>query len=287
MTLLAGALAAAPGPAHPRRHPVARAAAAAGLGAGVGRATSLGLPARCISSGTACLITKASYAAGSINIKTLVTPEWWMLVPLPLAFSLVAHRILLPHASAARQRPRSACATMPSRRRLRPRRVIMSLARSALGWLPCSYGGAVGGSTVLLLIGMPVAISFVAINIVGAMLFLGGEAGLQQVVRNSVAVGDQLRPDADPAVHPDGRGAVPHRPRHQGDRRHRADDPAGAGTPRGGGRRCRHDVLGDLRLDHRHHRHARLADAAGHAGARLSSDAWRPGRSWPSARSTC
>ncbi|MGZ9072494.1 MAG: TRAP transporter large permease [Rhodoplanes sp.] len=44
-----------------------------------------------------------------------------------------------------------------------------------------------GGSTVLLLIGMPVAISFVAINIVGAILFLGGEAGLQQVARNSVA----------------------------------------------------------------------------------------------------
>ena len=31
-----------------------------------------------------------------------------------------------------------------------------------------------GGSTVLLLMGMPVAISFVAINIVGAILFLGG-----------------------------------------------------------------------------------------------------------------
>ena len=43
-----------------------------------------------------------------------------------------------------------------------------------------------GGSTVLLLIGMPVALSFVAINIIGAWLFLGGEAGLAQVVRNSV-----------------------------------------------------------------------------------------------------
>jgi tripartite ATP-independent transporter DctM subunit len=43
-----------------------------------------------------------------------------------------------------------------------------------------------GGSTVLLLIGMPVALSFVAINIVGAWLFLGGEVGLAQVVRNSV-----------------------------------------------------------------------------------------------------
>jgi tripartite ATP-independent transporter DctM subunit len=43
-----------------------------------------------------------------------------------------------------------------------------------------------GGSTVLLFIGLPVALSFVAINIVGAWLFLNGEAGLQQIVRNSV-----------------------------------------------------------------------------------------------------
>src|SRR5438552_17512257 len=43
-----------------------------------------------------------------------------------------------------------------------------------------------GGSTALLFLGMPVALSFVAINIVGAWLFLGGEAGLGQVVRNSV-----------------------------------------------------------------------------------------------------
>jgi tripartite ATP-independent transporter DctM subunit len=43
-----------------------------------------------------------------------------------------------------------------------------------------------GGSTALLLIGMPVALSFVAINILGASLFLGGEPGLAQIVRNSV-----------------------------------------------------------------------------------------------------
>ena len=43
-----------------------------------------------------------------------------------------------------------------------------------------------GGSTVLLFLGMPVALSFVAINILGAALFLGGEPGLSQVVRNSV-----------------------------------------------------------------------------------------------------
>jgi tripartite ATP-independent transporter DctM subunit len=42
-----------------------------------------------------------------------------------------------------------------------------------------------GGSTVLLFIGIPVAFSFIAINIVGAVLFLGGGAGLSQLVRNS------------------------------------------------------------------------------------------------------
>jgi TRAP-type C4-dicarboxylate transport system permease small subunit len=35
------------------------------------------------------LITKASYTAGSINIKTLVTPEWWTLAPLPIGFALL------------------------------------------------------------------------------------------------------------------------------------------------------------------------------------------------------
>jgi tripartite ATP-independent transporter DctM subunit len=44
-----------------------------------------------------------------------------------------------------------------------------------------------GGSTVLLFIGLPVAFSFVAINIVGAILFLGGDAGLTQLMRNSAA----------------------------------------------------------------------------------------------------
>src|SRR6476620_11743056 len=44
-----------------------------------------------------------------------------------------------------------------------------------------------GGATVLLFAGMPVAISFIAINLIGAFLFLGGDAGLHQVARNSVS----------------------------------------------------------------------------------------------------
>src|SRR5262245_30992330 len=44
-----------------------------------------------------------------------------------------------------------------------------------------------GGSTLLMFLGMPVAFAFFAINMVGAALFLGGEPGLAQVARNSVA----------------------------------------------------------------------------------------------------
>jgi tripartite ATP-independent transporter DctM subunit len=44
-----------------------------------------------------------------------------------------------------------------------------------------------GGSTILLFIGLPVAFSFIAINIIGAVLFLGGDAGLHQLLRNSSA----------------------------------------------------------------------------------------------------
>src|SRR5260370_35947300 len=43
-----------------------------------------------------------------------------------------------------------------------------------------------GGSTLLIFLGLPVAFSFLVINIVGALLFLGGEAGLTQLMRNSV-----------------------------------------------------------------------------------------------------
>jgi len=43
-----------------------------------------------------------------------------------------------------------------------------------------------GGSTALLFLGLPVAFSFLVINLIGALLFLGGEAGLVQLARNSI-----------------------------------------------------------------------------------------------------
>src|SRR6187431_1033011 len=44
-----------------------------------------------------------------------------------------------------------------------------------------------GGSTVLLFIGMPVALTFITVNIVGAWLYMGGEVGLAQLARSSVS----------------------------------------------------------------------------------------------------
>lgn len=43
-----------------------------------------------------------------------------------------------------------------------------------------------GGSTVLLFMGIPVAFTFLAVNLIGAWLYLGGAVGIEQIVRNSV-----------------------------------------------------------------------------------------------------
>jgi len=44
-----------------------------------------------------------------------------------------------------------------------------------------------GGSTVLIFLGLPVAFAFIAINVVGAAIWLGGDAGMVQLARNSVS----------------------------------------------------------------------------------------------------
>ncbi|MBC7940368.1 MAG: TRAP transporter large permease subunit, partial [Chitinophagaceae bacterium] len=44
-----------------------------------------------------------------------------------------------------------------------------------------------GGLTVLLLIGLPAGFAFLVLNLVGAVVYLGGEAGLMQVVRNGIS----------------------------------------------------------------------------------------------------
>lgn len=39
-------------------------------------------------------VAAESHASGAVSIKTLVTPEWWLLAPLPIAFALVAVEFL-------------------------------------------------------------------------------------------------------------------------------------------------------------------------------------------------
>ena len=57
-----------------------------------------------------------------------------------------------------------------------------------------------GGSTALIFLGMPVALTFIAINIIGAALYLGGDAGLLQIVRNSVVSVMNFCAHADPLL---------------------------------------------------------------------------------------
>lgn len=39
-------------------------------------------------------MTVASYTSGAMTVKTLVTPEWWLLAPLPIAFALLSIEML-------------------------------------------------------------------------------------------------------------------------------------------------------------------------------------------------
>ena len=41
-----------------------------------------------------CIVTLKSFSDNAVSIKTLVTPEWWSLAPLPFAFGLLAIEML-------------------------------------------------------------------------------------------------------------------------------------------------------------------------------------------------
>ena len=51
----------------------------------------------------------ASYEAGSISIKTLIIPEWWLLAPMPLAFIAVSIEFVfrMHRLAKAERAPRS------------------------------------------------------------------------------------------------------------------------------------------------------------------------------------
>jgi len=54
-----------------------------------------------------------------------------------------------------------------------------------MGWIEASLI-LFGGLVVLMSLGLSVALAFLAINVIGALMFLGGEQGLSQLARNAV-----------------------------------------------------------------------------------------------------
>jgi len=63
---------------------------------------AIGLSCCVVMAGFAGQAAWASYKAGAVNIKTLVTPEWWWLSPLPLVFVLLAIEMLFRMGRLAR-----------------------------------------------------------------------------------------------------------------------------------------------------------------------------------------
>jgi TRAP-type C4-dicarboxylate transport system permease small subunit len=53
-------------------------------------------------------VAAASFSDGSITIKTLVLPEWWLLAPMPVAFALLALEFVfrMQRLALAERRPR-------------------------------------------------------------------------------------------------------------------------------------------------------------------------------------
>ena len=200
-------------------------------------------------------MTIDSASLGSITIKNLVFPEWWLLWPLPVCFALLAAEFVFRF-----DRPDARAAGTPQTRRPR--------SDSAHG-LGRGQHHPVRRPVALMSLGLSVAIAFLAINIVGALLFLGGEQGLSQLARNAVASVTSFSLTPIPFFVLMGEVLF-----HSGVALKAIDAFAllirrVPGRLVGHRHRRRHRVLGDFRLDHRHHRAARQPDAADHAGPRL------------------
>lgn len=54
----------------------------------------IGLACCCVIAWYGTQAAWSSYSSGAVNIKTLVTPEWWALAPLPVVFVLLAIEML-------------------------------------------------------------------------------------------------------------------------------------------------------------------------------------------------
>ena len=117
-------------------------------------------------------MTYDSLRLGSITIKNLVFPEWWLLAPLPSTFALLAIEFVFRFDR------------LLGGERGAPHRGDLGELRR-MNWVEGSlllFGGLVAAMGL----GLPVAFAFLLLNVVGAMLFLGGEPGLPQLARNAV-----------------------------------------------------------------------------------------------------
>lgn len=63
---------------------------------------AIGLACCIVMAGFATQAAWASYRAGALNIKTLVTPEWWWLAPLPAVFALLGIEMVFRMVRLAR-----------------------------------------------------------------------------------------------------------------------------------------------------------------------------------------
>ena len=104
-----------------------------------------------------------------MNIKTLVTPEWWWLAPLPLVFVLLAIEMVfrMGGCRAAERGPRAG----------RGGRGVMRGARVS-GWVSRRVADAGRLDACCCSSACRWRLTFIAINIVGAWLYMGGEVGL-------------------------------------------------------------------------------------------------------------
>ena len=160
-------------------------------------------------------MTIDSAALGSITIKNLVFPEWWLLWPLPVCFALLAAEFVFRFDRLLHGRARP------------PRRSDLGRV-TAMTWVEAS----------LILFGGLVAL--MGLGAVGRVRLPRHQhrrradvprrrAGAVAARAQRRAVGDELFAHADSVLRADGRGAVPLRRRAEGDRRLRAADPPRAG----------------------------------------------------------
>jgi TRAP-type C4-dicarboxylate transport system permease small subunit len=68
----------------------------------------IGLACCCVIAWHGARAAWSSYLSGAVNIKTLVTPEWWALAPLPIVFVLLAIEMVfrMLRLAAAERGPR-------------------------------------------------------------------------------------------------------------------------------------------------------------------------------------